>query len=232
MLSNCDDVLSPHGAEGLRFSELRRDMVERQIRRRGIHDPRVLAAMMEVPREEFVPQDLRKDAYRDCPLPIGHEQTISQPFTVAFMLRSLLLQGPENVLEIGTGSGYAAAVLSRLARVVHTVERIPALAQQAQERLQRLGYSNVHVYVADGTLGLPEHAPYEAIVVTASAEELPYPYPSQLSDGGRIVMPIGGPMGQSLFRYTRYGHQIERENLGPFSFVPLIGEYGWTEPAI
>jgi protein-L-isoaspartate(D-aspartate) O-methyltransferase len=220
------------GAIPSRFAELRRDMVERQIRRRGVHDPRVLAAMLDVPREEFIPEDLRDDAYCDFPLPIGLEQTISQPFTVAFMLQSLLLLGSEQVLEIGTGSGYAAAVLSRLARVVHTMERIPALAQQASERLRRLGYSNVHVHMADGTLGLPEHAPFDAIVVTASAEELPSPYPSQLSDGGRIVIPIGGPLGQNLMRYTRHGQRMSRENLGNFNFVPLIGEYGWNEPAM
>jgi protein-L-isoaspartate(D-aspartate) O-methyltransferase len=212
-----------------RFGELRRNMVEDQIRRRGINDVRVLTAMLEVPREMFVPQRLRDEAYEDCPLPIGVGQTISQPFTVAYMLQALQLDGSENVLEIGTGSGYGAAVLSQLAQVVHTMERIPKLGQQAKRRLDQLGFANVHVHVANGTLGLPEHAPFDAIIVTAGAEELPEPYREQVAEDGRIVIPIGEPTCQVLSRFTRHGQQLMGENLGAFAFVPLIGEYSWSQ---
>lgn len=201
----------------------RQCMVEHQLRDRGITDPRVLAAMRSVPREEFVPPELVHEAYNDSPLPIACEQTISQPYTVAFMSEALQLAGNERVLEVGTGSGYAAAVLSQLVPHVWTVERIPTLADSAQQRLRRLGYHNVSVRTADGTLGWPEEVPFDAIVVTAAAQQLPQAYVDQLRDGGRIVIPIGrAPYGQTMYRYTRRGVELQSEDLGYFSFVPLI----------
>lgn len=215
------------------FAEQRARMVRTQLLPRGICDGRVLDAMNLVPREEFVPSGLRSNAYEDCPLPIGLGQTISQPFTVAFMAEALHLAGPEHLLEIGTGSGYAAAVLSCLAREVHTIERLPLLARQAEDRLARLGFENVLVHAANGTLGLPSHAPFDAIIVTAGAGELPDPYVEQLADCGRIVIPIGSTTtSQTLFRFTRRGRQLSVENLGHFAFVPLIGEHGWHDNSI
>lgn len=208
------------------FTALRHRMIEADIRGRGISDSRVLMAMAEVPREEFVPEALRDEAYDDRALPIGFHQTISQPYTVAFMLESLGLRSSDKVLEIGTGSGYAAAVMSQLVTTVHTIERIPELAQSAQRRLQRLGYRNVQVHVGDGSLGLPQHELLDAIVVTAAAEVLPPPFAKQLADGGRLVLPLGDAYSQSLYRFTKVGEQLVSEDLGGFVFVPLIGKYG------
>lgn len=217
----------------MNFSALRHRMVEQQLRARGIVDERVLEAMHAVPREEFVPPELREAAYDDCPLPIGHGQTISQPFTVAFQCEALQLTGSERVLEIGTGSGYAAAVLSHLAAEVFTVERLPIVAKDAAARLNRLGYSRVHCRPADGTLGWKEHAPYEGIVVTAGGNSMPQPLLEQLAPGGRIVMPIGDLTGgQVMYRFTKLPNELRVENLGAFSFVPLIGRYGWSEESI
>lgn len=217
----------PHVFES-RFAELRRHMVEQQVACRDIDDQRVLAAMATIPREEFVPPKLQSLAYTDQALPIECDQTISQPFTVAFMCQALQLRGGERVLEVGTGSGYAAAVMSQLAAEVVTVERIPFLAETAAARLSRLGYHNVQVHTADGTMGWSAGAPYDAIVVTAAAEQLPQPYVDQLKDGGRIVIPIGPRIrGQRMFRFTRHGKEIVAEVLGSFAFVPLIGEHGW-----
>lgn len=209
------------------FRELRKQMVQDQVRGRGIADERVLQAMLTVPREEFVAAIQRDYAYDDRPLPIGCGQTISQPYTVAFQCAALQLQEGERVLEIGTGSGYAAAVLSLLAGEVFTLERIPELAARAETTLDRLGYSNVHVFTANGTLGLPAHAPYDAIVVTAGGNELPQPLVEQLAPGGRMVIPLGDVYSQEMHRFTKLDHQLTRENLGDFAFVPLIGEYGW-----
>jgi protein-L-isoaspartate(D-aspartate) O-methyltransferase len=208
----------------------RQRMVESQLRRRGIRDPRVLDAMGLVPREEFVPADVRDLAYEDRALPIGYGQTISQPYTVAFMCEALELAGHEKVLEIGSGSGYGAAVLSRLAGEVHTIERISALWQEAKARLERLGYDNVHAHLSDGTLGFPSQAPFDAIVVTAGAEQLPAPVREQLAEGGRIVIPLGRtPHSQSMIRFTlRHGHW-RATDLGSFAFVPLVGRLGWRE---
>ncbi|MCA9006387.1 MAG: protein-L-isoaspartate(D-aspartate) O-methyltransferase [Planctomycetaceae bacterium] len=215
--SDFDDVLKT----------ARKTMIEKHLRQREITDPRVLTAIESVPREEFVPQDSRRFAYNDCALPIDCHQTISQPFTVAFMCAAAQLTGNETVLEIGTGSGYGAAVLSQLAREVHTVERIPELASQAAERLQRLGYDNVHVYTDDGTLGLPQAAPFDAIIVTASSEQLPEPYQEQLNEGGRIIIPLGSEStGQRMYRFTLHGGRLSEEILGAFVFVPLIGKFG------
>ncbi len=202
-------------------------MVAEQIAARGINDPRVLAAMRQVPRHLFVPNAYREEAYGDHPLPIGEGQTISQPFIVAYMTALLGLQGDEKVLEIGTGSGYQAAVLAHLAREVHTVERLPQLAAQARARLEALGLDNVHVHVGDGTLGLPEHAPYDAILVTAAAPEVPAPLLAQLAEGGRLVAPVGDRGYQHLERWTRRHGRLHREILEAVAFVPLVGEHGW-----
>jgi len=203
-------------------------MVSAQLRARGIRDPRVLAAMLAVPREAFVPETLKEEAYADCPHPIGARQTISQPFTVAYMAEAAELQGDEKILEVGTGSGYGAAVLSRLGAEVHTIERLPALAGRATETLERLGYSNIQVHIGDGSLGLAEQAPFDAIVVTAGAADLPPAYSEQLAEGGRIVIPIGrSERNQHLYRFRRTRNELSMDDLGSFAFVPLIGEAGW-----
>lgn len=205
-------------------------MIDDQLRRRGISDERVLAAMGQVPREEFVPDDLRLRAYEDGALPIGLGQTISQPYVVAFMAEVAQIQPDDKVLEIGTGSGYAAAVLSNLCREVHSVERIPELEQQARERLARLGYTNVYTHVVDGTEGLISRAPYNAILVPAAAKEVPRPLMDQLTEGGRLIIPIGDrETGQRMMRYTLEGRTLLYDDLGPFAFVPLIGEHGFKE---
>jgi protein-L-isoaspartate(D-aspartate) O-methyltransferase len=211
------------------FAGLRRRMVEEQLVGRGIRDAVVLAAMGEVPREEFVAEDLRPFAYRDAPLPIDKEQTISQPYIVALMTELLELQAQDRALEIGTGSGYGAAVLSRIAGEVYTVERHAELAQAARERFARLGYGNIQVSVSDGTLGWVEYAPYNGIVVTAGGPTVPDPLREQLAIGGRLVVPVGGALTlQDLIRVRRVGQDAYRQdNLGEVRFVPLIGEAGW-----
>jgi protein-L-isoaspartate(D-aspartate) O-methyltransferase len=210
----------------MNFDLARHNMVVQQLERRGIHDPRVLEAMEWVPRERFVPPELVELAYDDRALPIDLEQTISQPYTVAFMCQEAQLSPNDKVLEIGTGSGYGAAVLSLLTREVHTVERIEVLFHAARERILELGYQNVHAYFDDGTLGLPEEAPFDAIIVTAGAESLPDAYQHQLADGGRLLIPIGPPSHQQMFRITRRGDTFERDNLGSFGFVPLVSDDG------
>jgi protein-L-isoaspartate(D-aspartate) O-methyltransferase len=205
------------------FELLREEMVATQLAKRGIHDPRVLEAMRRVPRHRFVAPELRSAAYADRPLEIGHGQTISQPFTVAFMAQALHLQGEEKVLEIGTGCGYGAAVLGQLCGQVHSVERLPRLADTARRRLAQLGYDNVRVYQGDGTLGLPAHAPYDAIVVTAGAARLPEPYFKQLAEGGRLVIPLDQlPHRQAMYCFQRRGQERTETFLGNFVFVPLI----------
>jgi protein-L-isoaspartate(D-aspartate) O-methyltransferase len=204
-------------------------MVQDQLVRRGIHDPRVLAAMREVPRHLFVPEEDRGLAYEDMPLPIGRGQTISQPYIVALMTELLQLRGPERVLEVGTGSGYQAALLSLLARQIFTVERHEALSQQAREILRHLGYRNVTVLVADGSRGLPQQAPFDAILVTASPPSVPPPLLEQLASGGRLVLPTGPSGGQRLELWTRREAQWDQEEILPVAFVPLIGQYGWND---
>jgi len=213
----------------LETDRLREEMVRTQIAARGIRDARVLAAMRTVPRHRFLPDQLAHAAYRDAPQPIGMGQTISQPYIVALMSELLCLTGKERVLEIGTGSGYQAAILGQLAAEVITVERFPGLARQAAAVLAELGYTNIQVQVGDGTLGWPAKAPYDAIIVTAAAPDVPEPLKAQLADGGRLVAPIGPRWSQELVRVRRHGDQFQTEWLIGVSFVPLIGEYGWHE---
>jgi protein-L-isoaspartate(D-aspartate) O-methyltransferase len=208
----------------------RERMVVEHLGARGIADPRVLEAFRAVPREAFLPDALLEFAHRDSPLPIGEGQTISQPYIVALTVEALGLTGGERVLEIGAGSGYAAAILGRLAREVFTVERIESLATQARERLGRLGFDNVRVLHGDGTLGWADHAPYDAIAVAAGGPEIPRALVEQLAEGGRIVMPVGADDGsQVLVRATKKGETLERESLAAVRFVPLIGEQGFAE---
>ena len=201
--------------------EKRERMVSEQLRRRDIVDPAVLAAFNAVPREQFVDAEAEPWAYEDSPLAIGFGQTISQPYVVAMTVQALDLKGHENVLEIGTGSGYAAAILGKLVRTVHTVERIAELAKTAAERLARLGFSNVHVRQGDGYLGWPEHAPYEAICVTASAPHVPKPLVDQLAPGGRMVIPVGDAL--LLVEKGEDGSVDEPRFVTPVAFVPLTG---------
>lgn len=218
------NIAPPTEAE---FVALRQQMVERQLRKRDIRDERVLAAMLVVPRHEFVPAELAAQAYEDRPLPLGQGQTISQPFMVAAMAEALRLSGTERVLEIGAGSGYQAAVLSLLVREVHAVEMHEDLALSCRERLARLGYGNVHIHVGDGTLGWPEEAPFEAILVTAAAPDIPPPLVAQLAEGGRLVIPVGSPDEQRLFRLEKHGDATSSRALFHCRFVPLVGKYGW-----
>jgi protein-L-isoaspartate(D-aspartate) O-methyltransferase len=198
-------------------------MVEEQLRYRGIHDERVLQAMTEIPRHRFVPEAWRFSAYSDGPLPIGEGQTISQPYIVALMSENLALKGTETVLEIGTGSGYQAAVLGRLARQVYSVEIIPELAEAARARLLALGVTNVQVITGDGNYGWAEGGPYEAIIVTAVAPEVPPALLEQLAEGGRMVLPVEKGEEQYLLRLQKRGGKIFEEDLGPVRFVPLVG---------
>jgi protein-L-isoaspartate(D-aspartate) O-methyltransferase len=211
------------------FAQARQEMVETQIRRRHITDSRVLECLERVPRHEFVPVEFRERAYEDAPLPIGEGQTISQPYIVAAMTAALRLQGDERVLEIGTGFGYQAAVLAFLAREVFTVEFRAELATEATERLARLGYGNVHVHCGDGTLGLQEFAPYDAILVAAAAPSVPAPLLAQLAEGGRLVVPVGGVENQDLRLIERSHDIFHTTMLEPCRFVPLLGAYGWKE---
>ena len=204
-------------------------MVKEQLSRRDIRDARVLEAMSTVPRHLFTPEEYRDLAYSDGPLPIGERQTISQPYIVALMTEMLGLQGDENVLEVGTGSGYQAAVLAHLARQVHTVERHAALAQRAEQVLGRLGLQNVFVHIGDGSLGWADAAPYQGVIVTAAAPRAPQPLLDQLADGGRMVIPVGGMSGQFLELWRRQGDQYAHETSLPVAFVPLRGEHGWPE---
>ena len=211
------------------FAEARRRMVERQLVARGIADPRVLAAMGKVAREKFVSAGQAGLAYRDGPLPIGEGQTISQPYIVARMTAAVSPVSTDRVLEIGTGSGYAAAVLAEIVAEVYTVERLPGLSERARQRLAELGYVNVHVLTGDGTLGWPEHAPYDAIIATAGGPRAPQALLDQLAIGGRLVIPLGpDPYEQRLVRIVRAAAaEYRQEELEAVAFVPLIGAQGW-----
>jgi protein-L-isoaspartate(D-aspartate) O-methyltransferase len=204
-------------------------MVDRQLRRRDIDDARVLEAMERVPREKFVPPSIAARAYDDAALPIGEGQTISQPYMVARICEALSLRGGERVLDVGTGSGYQAAVLAELAGEVHTIERIPELAEEARATLEAAGYGDrVHVHVGDGTLGLPEHAPYDAIAVAAAAPDLPSTLYEQLVERGRLVVPVGGRRGQRLQLIVRSPEGPAIVRSVPCRFVPLVGEEGFS----
>ncbi len=209
------------------YADLRARMVERQLRRRGIADERVLAAMAVVPREAFVPASLRHQAYADSALPIGEGQTISQPWIVATICQALELKGRERVLEVGTGSGYSAAILAELAAEVISVERHRQLAEEARQALDRLGVGAVEVVVGDGSRGLPARAPFDAIAVHAAAPAPPPALLDQLADGGRLVVPIAAGEVETLTLLRRRGEELEVASLGPCRFVPLIGEGGY-----
>lgn len=206
----------------------RQIMIAEQLRRRNIRDERILQAMASVPRHRFVPDALNEQAYSDNALPIAEQQTISQPFIVALTADALMLQGNERVLEIGTGSGYAAAVLSLLTREVWTVERFRSLAESAAARLHAEGYANVHVGIGDGTGGWPERAPFDAIAVAAAGPHIPQPLIDQLALGGRLVIPVGSREEQQLVRVVRTPEGLRQDRLGPVRFVPLIGQDGWA----
>ena len=211
------------------YQKEREKMVRRQLQGRDINDPRVLEAFRQVPRHLFIPDEYRDMAYHDSPLPIGTGQTISQPYIVALMTQLLELKGDEKVMEVGTGSGYQAAILGLLAKEVHTIERHKNLAKKAGELLKQLGFDNIHIQVGDGTLGLPDLAPFDGVIVTAAAPDTPQTLLDQLVDGGKLVIPVGNRGGQYLLRWTRKGNDFHKELIAPVAFVPLIGEYGWNE---
>lgn len=215
--------------ETLTFEAERRSMVEAQIRRRGVRDPRVLEAMLEVPRHEFVAPALAQAAYEDRPLPIGESETISQPYMVAAMTEAAHVQPGDKALEIGTGSGYQAAVLAYLGATVYSVERNFQLAEAARLRLARLGYSGIEVVWADGTEGYPAAAPYQVILVTAAAPRVPPPLLEQLADGGRMVIPVGDLVHQDVQVIFKHSGETVSRVLDPCQFVPLVGKYGWPE---
>jgi len=211
------------------YKALREKMVRGQLISRGVRDEAVLRAMGDVPRHLFVGEDVRDEAYGDYPLPIGHKQTISQPYIVALMTEALGLTGVEKTLEIGTGSGYQTAVLAELSREVYTIERVLPLMEKAERLLKELGYGNVRVKAFDGTLGWPEEGPFDAVLVTAGAPRIPRPLREQLADGGRLVIPVGSRYSQELVRILKRGDRYEEEYLGGCRFVDLIGVHGWKE---
>lgn len=206
------------------FAAQRQRMVQDQLMPRGIHEERVLAAMAKVPREEFVPLDERAGSYSDGPLPIGYDQTISQPYIVALMTEQLRLQPQDRVLEIGTGLGYQAAILAELVADAYTIEIVEPLAKTAEETLQRLGYKNVHVKVGDGYKGWPEQAPFDAIIVTCAPEHVPQPLVDQMKEGGRMIIPVGGREAQELYLLEKRKEHLREEAILPVRFVPMARE--------
>lgn len=213
----------------MNFSALRKKMVEEQLIPRGIKDKKVLEAFQKVPRHNFVPKRYLDSAYEDFPLSIGEGQTISQPYMVALMTECLGLSGGETILEIGAGSGYQAAILAELASRVYTVERVVSLAEGARTCLKNLDYKNIQIEIGDGTRGWPEFAPYEGIVVTAAAPDIPKPLIEQLRIKGKFVIPIGGSFNQMLTVITKHKDRIETKQICGCVFVPLLGKYGWKE---
>jgi protein-L-isoaspartate(D-aspartate) O-methyltransferase len=212
---------SPTQTEG--FETARKRMVEKQIMERGIEDERVIGAMLKVPRHEFVPSKYSHYSYRDTPLPIGHDQTISQPYIVALMTEEMNLSSADRVLEVGTGSGYQAAVLAEIVAEVYTIEIVEDLGNDARDRLEALGYENVHVRIGDGYIGWEEHAPFDRIIVTCAPTEIPQPLVDQLTEGGIMVIPVGNTGFQYLYRVKKVGGEAETEKVIPVSFVPLTG---------
>jgi protein-L-isoaspartate(D-aspartate) O-methyltransferase len=215
--------------EPKKFARWRKDMVDRQIIARGVTDPLVIRAMTEVPRHLFVSEALVDSAYGDFPLPIGEGQTISQPYIIAEMTQSLELKGSERVLEIGTGSGYQAAILAHMVYRVYTIERNHPLFLQTRQLFDRLRIHNVVTRYSDGTQGWKEESPFDAIIVTAGGNKIPSPLVDQLAPGGRLVLPVGGHFSQELIKLTRTDTGIKQENLGGCRFVKLIGQHGWNE---
>ena len=209
------------------FEAQRRRMVEEQLRARGIHDERLLSAFRRVPRHHFLPAEAQGQAYEDHPVVIGGGQTISQPYIVALMTHALHLQGHERVLDVGAGSGYHTAILAELALEVFAVERLPELLASANQRLLELGYTNVHLTPGNGSLGWPEHAPYDAIAVSAAAPQVPHPLLEQLAEQGRMVLPIGPADGQMLTCLEKRRGRLVQKELGGCMFVPLLGRHGW-----
>jgi protein-L-isoaspartate(D-aspartate) O-methyltransferase len=220
-------AVNQSGNDQFRISRER--MISQQLAPKGITDERVLAAMRKIPRHLFVDEALWDQAYSDFPLPIGHAQTISQPYIVALMTQELGLKGGEKVLEIGSGSGYQAAILGELARSVFSVERMPALLVRARKTLDRLGYSNVYLKLDDGTWGWRDEAPFDAIIVTAGSPSVPKPLIEQLNDPGVLVIPVGDDSSQLLVKITKSNGELEQKNITGVRFVKLIGEYGWKE---
>ena len=218
----CFPACAPINA--VEFDEARRRMVSEQIAARGVTDERVLAAMAAVPRHEFMPAEVRDEAYADRPVPIGYEQTISQPYIVAFMTAQLAPKRGERILEIGTGSGYQAAVLARLVEEVFSIEIVEALGRRAAADLARLGFDNVRVRTGDGYAGWPEEAPFDAIIVTCAPDHVPAPLVAQLREGGRMIIPVGGPGAQELILLEKRGGKVERRAVLPVRFVPMTGD--------
>ena len=211
------------------YKKLREQMVKNQLVTRGITDQRVLTAFYKVEREKFVPSEVRKDAYEDFPLSIGEGQTISQPYMVALMTQSLQLEGRERVLEIGTGSGYQTAILAELSKEVYSVERIKVLAERAEKLLKELGYDNIKIFLSNGTLGWKEFSPYDRILVTAGAREVPQPLVDQLKEEGIMVIPVGNIYSQDLRVIKKRKTEIKTVTVEKCVFVPLIGKYGWDK---
>jgi protein-L-isoaspartate(D-aspartate) O-methyltransferase len=209
------------------YQKARERMLKEQLMARGIMDKDVLAAMGRIPRHQFVDGPMKNEAYRDNPLPIGHNQTISQPYMVALMTEALELTGNEKTLEIGTGSGYQAAILAELSRELYTVEKYPELLDRAKGILESLGYTNIFYKISNGTMGWKEHAPYDAVMVTAGAPEIPQPLVEQLGEGGRLLVPVGDEISQELMKIVRRGGKLFEERLGACRFVKLVGAHGW-----
>ena len=209
------------------FEKAREEMIRYQIKGRGIRDKRVLSAMSSIPRDKFVLEGEENNAYLDCPLPIGMGQTISQPFMVALMTQCLSLKGPEIILEVGTGSGYQAAILSKLAKMVYTIERFNALADRAKKIFKELEIKNIKVIVGDGSKGWEEYSPYDGIIVTAGAPEIPIGLIEQLNEKGRMVIPVGNSFSQNLLLGIKEKGKLKISNYGGCVFVPLVGKYGW-----
>jgi protein-L-isoaspartate(D-aspartate) O-methyltransferase len=216
--------------EAQEYAPQRAEMIEKQLQRRGIRDSTVLSAMLAVPRHEFVPEELRARAYDDVPLPIGSGQTISQPYIVAAMTAALRPQPTDRVLEVGTGCGYQAAVLSLLAKEVFTIEVRPELASAAAKKLAQLGYSNIHVHCGDGTFGLSEFATFDAILVAAAAPSVPEPLLAQLAEGGRIIVPVGDADNQELQLLEKHAGAFSTKMMEGCRFVPLVGHHAWQKP--